>query len=543
MTGPLRYVCTHPDCEFFTGVVGLPVSTLETRSAALAPDFDDLRPGEMPCPACHQVTPARNGFLLAAPGPEHQDEGLVVAKQVAELGIWAVAKPAESLLRSAARVVDFGSGAPDAPEASQEHIAGPAVVEGVVLRQAPFDGHTLAFGNQDRFIESSWVEAEPRYGLKQEPPLPHAAAEPTYIRELQKDLILLGYFSKSRGTPKKSGGVFDAQTLGAVLALKHDLMKVYGIEVADEESPLGAGPIDAESFRNPIRYQRTVVAPMRLVSAWSKAWSRTSTLRSLSDLLSTKAKAKTQEKNRSKVEAELGAIRDELHAWPFRVVLETPAKSAGPFEERAPTVDLDDLEPPDGSPAHEYIKALFDAPAFSQDGLNTRSKNLSVLRKLTTEVVQGADTTLAHCEEIETSITDLAAAGDDPAAWATLRKPAEEMLAIRRTFASLVRFFALNLSVQIKAWTEHLREIGSVGPATAFYLKAMREGARIGPGQRPAYRLALNPGDWGGVDEGGQFIRDECRGRGDNRGEKTATTMPEVLVLQFFANESRMTFT
>lgn len=541
MTDPVIYVCTEPECEFFAGIVGLPISTLETRSVALADGFDGLSDGEMPCPACCEVEPRRGGHLLAVAAAEHEDRGTVLAKQALDVGYWAFARPVLGIAKAARRSLEFAGG--DGTAASTSFVAGPRVVEGVVVARLPFDGHTLTFGNQDRYIHAKWVEAKPRYGPEQADPQPAASPQPTYVRELQKDLLLLGYFSRSRGTPAKSGGVFDVHTLGAVLAFKRDLVDVYGIDVADQETSLSSGARDAESFSEPIHYQRTFVSPARLLRAWGSAWTAATEGRRLQRLLKVGRKARPGAKARDQVETELAAITKGLGDWPFRVVLQAPRNSYAPFEEKAPTLAPSELQPVAGAPAHEDVKSVFSDPAFSLEGMNTRSKNLSYVRGHANQAVQSAQRVLKRCDEIDARVAELAAAGDDSDAWAELLPDLEAVTETLRTFAGLVRFFVLNISTQIKPWVEHLAAVGSVGPVTGFYLKAMREGARVGPEHRPAYRLALNPGDWGSVDEGGAFIRKECRERGDNRGKSKASTMPEILVLQFFANESRMTFT
>lgn len=95
------------------------------------------------------------------------------------------------------------------------------------------------------------------------------------------------------------------------------------------------------------------------------------------------------------------------------------------------------------------------------------------------------------------------------------------------------------------AWLAHIVVMGTVDQATAVYLKALREGGKIGPKQRLGYqleRLTLKD-EFGDKDTSATFLRAECTSRTANKPAAKCTTMPEIYALQFFGNESGLQFT
>ena len=105
----------------------------------------------------------------------------------------------------------------------------------------------------------------------------------------------------------------------------------------------------------------------------------------------------------------------------------------------------------------------------------------------------------------------------------------------------LVEYWLLNLPVQVEAWLDHITRLGAVDQPTAVYLKALLEGGRIGPERRAGYRLPTHVDDFASADEGAKIIRETLIARGPNSGEGEETkarTMPEILALQFYGNES-----
>lgn len=559
------YVCSDARCVFSTGVVGITAMDLEFRSRRAAEAKDGVPPEVLPCPECAETVPPREGTLLAIPKSKHTEAGKVVAARFGSLAYWSVAAPVGMLAASARRALDFSpeeatktkptppppppttTTPPPAPPTM--FTAGPKVVTGVVLRTLPFDGHVLAFGNQDAFVKAGWEPAEARYGHRNEPPSTAAAATPTYIRELQKDLVLLGYFSKSRTPTEKLAGRFEVHTLGSVLAFKRDLVDIYEISVTDTPVSITPRDIEPESFSQPIHYQSTFVAPALLLREWDESLSskagvtgRPSSIRTALNRKGGKP-PKLNKRLRGIVEDEIGKIAASMDALPFRFVLENVTEPYAPFEQKPATKPVADLIVPTTAPAHATVKALFSDPVFEIKGMNTRDKNLENTKGHAENVVATARTGSKVCSHVLEDLDQLAPDADEEAAWAAIDADLRSIVAVAKRFFDLVEFFVLNISTQIEPWLDHIKTIGAVDQPTAVYLKALREGARIGPLRRAGYRLALNPGDFGGMDSGGTYIRDTCRSRGDNRGKSKASTMPEILVLQFLGNESGMTFT
>jgi len=491
---------------------------------------------EVPCPAC--AAAKREGSLLLVPDLKHGLSGRVLATALGPLKYWLAVSAGDLLKSSSARIVAFKPESVD----GDRYVSGAKVIRGVVLRALPFDGHVLAFGNQDMFVGSKWSRVSPQYGAKNEPPLASARDEPTYIRELQKDLLLLGYLGKARADSKNTPGRFDVHTLGAVLAFKQDLVEIYGIQTSPAPLPVIPHDLQPEVFSTAIHSQRTFLSPFKLLSDWNSPIRkhREALGNSLANVEAGRARGLTS-RLASKIEHWVAAALGSIRALPHRFVLEDPGQPYAPFEPIAPRVAPEDLPAPPGPPLHASVHELFSHPALRPADLNSRSKNRKVIQERAQVLLQRVDAALTAAEKLPGKVATLVS--KDGSDLAPLRDRVDELSIVSQKVLKLVRYTILSLSRDVQAWLEHVKSVGAVCQATAVYLKALSEGGRIGPQRRPAYRLATNVSDFSSADESAQFMRSRCRGWGDNRKEARAITVPEVLILQVLGNESGLTFT
>ncbi len=562
----LAYVCTHPGCDLAPWAYGLRGSELLPRSAAAQeqtePPPDDPGQGH-PCPLCRRAFPPRTGRLLAVPiaGPLRD---VVSAMPGPTHQAWALAESAEALGHAAhdaySAVVEFvhapkGSAAPS----GLTPVLGRKIVTGQVLRARPYDGHTLAFLNQDAQTQRAGAKkttAVPLYGIVPAAPLPTSRAEPTYIRELQRDLILLGYYSRSRGS--RTVGLFDSHTLGPVLALKEDLVDLYGVPVTSTLANLPSGPVDSDRFAAPIYYQQRFSSPVRIIRDWhgavglnnkrtgrlgqrvtgfSKALHRLSETNDASRFL----------KRLDKVEAELARLQIEIDALPSLFVLLDPRALATPFDPTGAPAGLSAASlaplPPGTSPDFASVKAMLGDSVWSTKEFNPRRDNAASFAKTAKRLDAKLGEILDRAEASGVQAATVTAPASATPRWLGVQEQLRSVTQVVTTVASLMQFWLRSLPKQVQAWFEHIRLTGIVDPATAVYIKAMLQGARIGPRGKIAYRPAVDVEDFGSQDEGATYLRQTLRDRPDNRGRSRAATMPEILALQFYVNESGMRFT
>lgn len=534
-----------------------------------------------PCPLCAEASPPRAGKLLAVPIRGPYARALSAAAGWRGLLAWQLIQSGTTgtgrLLQSLAAIADGGK----SPSAKGGVVVGGKVITVVVIRSLPFDGHLLRFRNRDPLVlfrapnpdpdpktdpkaepdedptvdgggskrkkrkkkRGEFEAVSPRYGIDQGPPGPSARENPIYIRELQEDLLYLGYFTRSRGSPP--AGVFHSHLVGSVLAFKQDLVEIYGIDVGDTRQDVAAGSIEAGRFNTPIHYQKAFVAPNQIVASWGSALSGTggvvAKLGALDRQLGLVAKAKDAAafaKALAPLETVLEQLEWWVEHWPHRAAFEDVTAPYLPFAPREPSVGVDALRIPEGAaPKHASAAALNGDPIWSSKLWATRPRNASAHEARRAKIF----VLLASLRKVGNDATGTSGKVMPPAGaeldWLGVSVRVSVLLARLDRLHDLTRFWILDVPRQIEAWLEHLIDLSTVDQPTAVYLKALREGGRIGPRNRPAYQLFVDPPDLPSPDAGAVFIRKTCTDRPRNVDGKKAHTMPEALALQFIFNE------
>jgi hypothetical protein len=577
MTDPITdrtFVCDHPFCELRVGPFGLTAGdliALAQRIAGKKPSPPAANPeepapiggdgpgaggvGELDpdgegaaCPLCAEADPPRDGKLLGIPIDGELAQG--VSASVGGLGLmfWRLI---ERPTNSVHRFVEALGAAKDGTAKPGPFVIGREIVTAVVLKQLPYDGHVLCLGNEDSLVygrigkKAQFVERPAKYGVSQASPSSSAPAQPIYVRELQEDLMWLGYFSPSRGAP--TPGQFDVFTLGAVLGFKQDLAEIYKIAFTAAPTFVPPGSIRAGEFKLPILYQKAFLSPVRIVKLWKNSRS-TALLGAARTTITRASKAKTAKSFKpqlTKLQNLQTALADQLDGWPHRFVLERPTEPYTPFAPQAPAKSLTDLPslPADVKPVHDTVKSLKGDEVWSRKAFNARDRNKKAFFGELDTLHAALASALKIVAEISTAVASVTPPAEVAEEWATLVAALVTDLEHADKLFAAARFWLLNLPVQMNAWLDHIATMGMVDQATAVYIKALREGGRIGPERRSAYQLLANPEDFADANEGAAFIRKECTSRPDNQDGRPAKTMPEMFALQFLANESGMKFT
>lgn len=553
----VHFACTEPGCEIAGTPFGLSAGEIALRASAararartepLVADAKDET--QYPCPLCESA--GRLGKLVAIPA-DGELGGVINAFGAPWRSVELATRATYGMLTKA------GHAKGTAPTPKSKLVIGEKVVVAQVLRTLPYDGHLLAFGNRDAKV---WRDGGGRpkeegpgdpatYGSPAAAPLPAARADPTYVRELQRDLILLGYYSRGRGTRRI--GKFDVHTLGGVLALKQDLVEIYGIATTDSPREVSAATIDVESFAEPILFQPVLRPPARIVEMWDAGIVRgglSTAVERIGTLASRLGSAKTEKTFGSKLQA-LSRAADRLstlcNALPERWALEDPAGSMAPFKPWLSKVAISDLPPrPATGPRHATMKAMLADPVWTRDAYGGRAKAhrpfSKLIKKLSARITRGLSPKSGGAKALERVEAITAPAGAE-ADWTSAKPAVVTALMEAMKLLELVEYWLLNLPVQVEAWLDHITRLGSVDQATAVYIKALLEGGRIGPKKRAGYRIPTNIDDFGSADEGAQFLRDTLIALGPNEDKKPAKTMPEILALQMYGNESGMRLT
>jgi hypothetical protein len=603
----LAFVCDEPTCELSRGPLGLTASEIQARVLGLRArppepadptdpdDADELDEGGedeldepdddpadltaidplgegAPCPLCRAARPPRTGKLLAIPHRGAYARVLAATAGFFGLNYWQLIESDSTTGTN--RHIDAqrrALGETTTSKATTSFVVGRKLITAVVLKELPFDGHLLRLGNRDadvfEFIEveargkkkrrkKGWAKGTAQYGIDQSPPSADARANPIYIRELQEDLIWLGYLSTTRGSP--TPGKFDVYTLGAVLGFKQDLAEIYGVATSAKRLSVTPGSVRAGEFSTAIWYQAAFVSPVRIILDWrtvlcssKKRKGAASVVQALArGVKNNLARAKNVKSFRSYLAAlqQRRATLDALMAsWPHVLALETVDRPFTPFSPKESTKTVAELAaaPAGKRPKHADRAALAGDPIWSSEEYNAREKNRQFFLADVREVLSAIDDTLDDIAETQARMTELAAPAEAVAEWTTARPVVDATLAQLAKLLALVEFWVLDSPTQMKAWLDHIADMGTVDQPTAVYLKALREGGKIGPGKRPAYQLRPLTGadDFATADDGARHLRDECTGRPDNQNGKKCETMPEIVALQFFGNESGLKFT
>lgn len=515
------------------------------------PDAIDPLGQGAPCPVCRAARPPREGKLLAVPNRGALRGAIAATTGLLGLSFWSLVQSDSTTDTN--RCVDALHKACGDPAKSKAtgYVYGRPIVA-TVIDARPFDGHVLRYGNQDSKVYEGkkWVEGAAKYGPDHGPPSAAARAAPYYIRELQEDLIWLGYFSINRGTP--TPGKFDIYTLGAVLGFKQDLIEVYGIGISDKMQALPPGTLLPEQFNLPIWSQKRFIGPVRILLDWSSQLS--ASLSSLRTIVARFEKRLSPAKTTKVFRAGLasvaklrGTLETVVEGWPHLAPLERVTESFFPFAPKAATKTVDELPPmpPGRTPACQNLDELVAHEVWSSREYNARATNRDAfkpkLRSILT-TIESISEAIAEVRRWVDELTPLPAAASE---WDAAAPTLEPVLARLEKLLPLVRHWTLDSPRQLNEWLAHIVDMGTVDQATAVYLKALRQGGRIGPHRRPAYQLAALTAkdDYPSVDAGARALREHCLGRKANAEGRSATTMPEIIALQFFGNESRMQFT
>ena len=597
----LYFVCDDPNCELARGSIGLTAAQIQARVlAAQAEDADadedaedaddddaaDADTGEDPadptaidplgvgaaCPLCRAADPPRQGKLLAVPTGGFLQR--LVAARLGSFGLLFWQPVASDSVTGTNRLIDAqrnASGDATKSKATSAFVLGRKAITAVVLKELPFDGHLLRHGNCDPQVyerttvpnpkgkgtrtADAWVAVTPKYGVDHGPPDAAARANPAYVRELQEDLIWLGYMSTTRGSP--TPGRFDQHTLGAVLGFKQDLVDIYGVAVSPTAPTVAPGSVRAEAFTTAIVSQAAFVSPVCIMFAWCSALrggkqrpGPGAAGQAVVKFVKRLIKAKTA-KTFAPALAELTKRQAPLEAlaagWPHLAALEDVTRPFVPFAPRAASKPVDLLAPPPAGvePGHPTLAALQDDPVWSSEEFNARSDNRTPFFAELARGFQQLDLALASVGEARTRMPEVTAPAELAAEWEAARTALLAALGRLEKVLTLVRFWILDSSKQVTAWLDHIVAMGTVDRATAVYLKALREGGKIGASRRMGYqleRLAAED-DFGDADAGATFLREECTSRTPNQPGRKATTMPEIFALQFYGNESGLKFT
>jgi hypothetical protein len=610
-TEDLGFVCDEPKCELAGGPLGLTAAEIQARVLALRTkppppaeevadedeaeeeggddedETDDLESGDdpadpaaidplgegAPCPLCRAARPPRQGKLLAIPNRGVYARVLGAATGLFGLRYWQLVESDSTTGTN--RLLDaqrHALGDSTKSKATTSFVVGRKLITAVVLKELPFDGHLLRYGNRDADVfetvvvpaakgkkarkKKGWARGDAKYGLDHTAPGPTARANPVYVRELQEDLIWLGYFSPSRGNPNP--GKFDVFTLGAVLAFKQDLVEIYGVGVSPTRLPVQAGSVRAGEFQTAIASQAAFVSPVRIMLDWFKALQGAKKIKGVqrvaADLASgvknKLAKAKTAKSFRQSLaqfEQRRATLAALAEGWPHLAALENVDKPFVPFAPKSASKSVSQLAavPPGKQPKHADADALEGDAVWSLDEYNARDDNRAPFFADLRKALGALDKALEAIADARGRIDALTPQAEVAAEWSPSKSAAEATLTTLKKLLGLVRFWILDSPRQVEAWLAHIVELGTVDQPTAVYLKALREGGKIGPQRRPAYQLQAMTlkDDFGSADAGGKYLREECTGRSRNSPGGKSNTMPEIIALQFFGNESGLTFT
>ena len=588
----LYFVCDEPACDLAKGSVGLTSAEIRARVQALAElddeageDADDLGEGDedddsadpaaidplgagAPCPLCRAVDPPRDGKLLAVPVGGSLRH--LIAARLGSFGLLHWLGISSDSISGTNRLIDAqrnAAGDPTKSKATNMFVVGRKVTA-VVLKEMPFDGHLLRYGNEDLKVwgiadipnpkgkgtrrRATWISGAAKYGVDHGPPTAAARVNPVYVRELQEDLFWLGYLSR-RGGP--TAGRFDHHTLGAVLGFKQDLADVYGVATSPKPLPVSPGSVRAAEFTTAIWSQPHFVSPVRIMLDWASVLlGGKKRPGSVVQAIKTHAARLAKAKSAKAAVAPLAALATR-HAlldgfaggWPHLAALEDVARPFLPFAPRvaSKTVDLLTPPPPGKSPKHPNYASLIKDPVWKDGEFHARAHNQAKFIPRLTAMCKGLVMTLQAIADARVALAKVAVPAEHAAQWAATGPALAQALTRMEKVLTLVQFWTLDSPVQIAAWLEHIVVIGTVDQATAVYLKALREGGKIGPNRRLGYQLErLGAADeFADPDVSAMFLRDECTSRTPNKPGAKCTTMPEIFALQFFGNESGLKFT
>jgi hypothetical protein len=504
--------CTDGTCP-----VGRRVPLLDLQTFILIhtdrdiPSHDAVT-GPVPCPAC-QVD-GRDGILIYLPPKE---ESAVPALTDAASALWLRVKEASS------RIGDVETWEPS----DQRHPVG------VALDVRPYGGFVLGHGDDD---------AIPQYGGAT---IEFAKAKPTYIRELKRDLLYLTYFSDRERKLTTSAGVsrFDAMAVGAILALKFDLMFFYGVPTTgsleaatfsdDEARGLSFESFDKPIFFNPAAIGEnpikpiygSVLAPFRSLGRLGEAHAAIAEALVLhAQLQDGEASARERRAKRTRLLKQLRFAQKQLGKdGPGPLSLPSNLDSA--FQRRR--------RPLDEVVSHSHFAEAKHKPWSTFESL---LRAISAFADLPTE---------SFISSIEQVIAEEEGKGDVARLFQDVlsrhRKYVESAAALDATALQDVAEIVGGLPETFEPYLAAMRKQAVVDHATAIYIKAAMAGIKIGTdkgkirhrGRKLMYR-APDGGLTGELDtrkEYADLVIEKCKERG-------RFVVPVMIMLERHKNES-----
>lgn len=471
--------CSNGACTLHSRVPLIDLATFRLIHYGVSiPTYDESLASKaiVACPSCESAGRVGTLVYIADHLRKAPPDVTTVVPVVFE-GVTSLWKRAQELATVTGRVADYKPGKLKIPT-------------GVRLELRPYGGYLLRPGNND---EGPQYDRLPTG----QPALP---MKPRYIRELKHDLVYLAYYgARERKTAKGLGGVsiFEAMTIGAVLALKFDLWLFYGVPTTTDLAQTTVSDselrnLTLETFSKPIYFEPHMLdhpvkpiaealiyplgtALMSFLVAHEKIAAALELLREsrAPDLPPKKTKS-----SRNKALTALSASTKRLPKEAAALALGDLKAIAGERKERA----LNDvLTHPYFAASRTRAWSWFERclrAAFAVHGLRTTS-HVEALEQLSTD----SDTKLAK------------------AASAVLERYKLHLDAVRglgQAEVDEVRRIIGGLPETFEPYRAQMHDYAVVDPATAFYIKAILSGVKIGsgsgkvvkqPGRKLVYRI------------------------------------------------------
>lgn len=515
--------CTNGACSLHSRVPLIDLTTFRLiHTDEAIPTYDEAQASKatIRCPSCARA--GREGTLVYE--PDHLRKAppdVTTVVPVVFDGATSLWKRAQELATVTGQVADYRPGKLKIPT-------------GVRREVRPYGGYMLRPGNNDEGPQYDRLPAG-------QPALP---TKPRYIRELKHDLLYLAYYgNRERKAAKGLGGVsaFEAMTIGAVLALKFDLWFFYGVPITTDLAQATVGDaelrgVTLETFSKPIYFEPNMLDNPIKPIAEALIYPLGATLMAFFVA-------------HEKIGAALDLLRQSRapELPPKRVKrLRAEARTAlGGAVNRLPkaaaAVKLGDLKAIEGVRKERALNDVLAHPYFAASRTRAWAPFEQSLRAaLTVHALRSA----SHVEALEALVSD-----DDTrlarAASAALERYKTHLAAIRgleQAEVDEVRRIIGGLPETFEPYRAQMHDFAVVDHATAFYIKAILAGVKIGsdsgkvvkqPGRKLVYRIAE-----GGIkdepetlDAYADLVIEACEGA-------TGFTTPPLIMLERQKNES-----
>jgi hypothetical protein len=515
--------CTNGSCTLHSRVplIDLPTFRLIHTDETI-PTYDEVQAGKVTvaCPSCARA--GREGTLV------YVVDHLRKAPPDIETVVPAVFDGATSLWKRAQELATVtGQIAEYKPSKLK-------IPTGVRLELRPYGGYLLRFGNND---ESPQYDRLPTG----QPAFPK---KPRYIRELKHDLIYLAYYgSRERKTAKGLGGVsvFEAMTIGAVLALKFDLSFFYGVPTTTDigqatvsDSELRS--VTLETFSKPIYFEpRMLDNPIKPI-AEALIYPLGTTLMAffvaherIGEVLDLVRQSRAPELSLKKA----APLREKARKILNRATSELP-KEAAPLK-------LGDLKAIPGERKERALQDVVAHPYFAASRTRAWPRFEQCLR-----AIFAAHTlrSTSHVDALEKLVAD-SDAKLAKAASAALERYKVHLAAVRAIEQAEVdelRRIIGGLPETFEPYRTQMHDYAVVDHATAFYIKAILAGVKIGsdsgkvikqPGRKLVYRMPEGgiKGEPETLDAYADLVIKACE-------EGTGFSTPPLIMLERQKNES-----